>query len=110
MSKKYALAIAVRLGKNSIWYVSALNEPAVCGRLLSLFSVYERDMRKRLRKVTEECLAAGSYSSESRPTIVAQREESLENLARLLAPPLQHEVVREPKAALVVDVTVSIRF
>ena len=43
-------------------------------------------------------------------TIVAQREESLENLARLLAPPLQYEVVREPKAALVVDVTVSIRF
>jgi hypothetical protein len=30
--------------------------------------------------------------------IVAQREESL-----VLALPLQHEVVREPKAALVVD-------
>ena len=42
--------------------------------------------------------------------IVAQREESFENLARVLAPPLQHEVVREPKAALVADVTVSIRF
>ena len=66
-------------------------------------------MRKRLRKVTEECLAAGSYSSESRPTSLRTRG-SLENLAHLLAPPLQHEFVRESKAALVVDLRVSIRF
>jgi hypothetical protein len=67
-------------------------------------------MRKRLRKVTEESLGCRLVFLRKQTDIVAQREESLENLARLLAPPLQHEVVREPKAALVVDVTVSFRF
>src|SRR4051794_22647299 len=61
--------------------------------------VDQRDMRERLREISELAFGARVIFLGEEPDIVPEREQPLEELAGVVASTHQHVVVREPEAA-----------
>src|SRR5437762_10611307 len=59
----------------------------------------QRDVRERLGEIAHLTLRPRIILLGEEPDVIAEREQPLEESARVLMAPLQHVVVRKPKAA-----------